>query len=81
MSSHAVAVAQAKNLEEISDENLIYYFKPELILIGEDQRATDLLPGSVIQKFVCTGVLESLKRPGGHTLTDKAMNILQEIHE
>ena len=70
-----------KSIEEISDENLIHYFKPELILIGEGQKATDLLNYSVIQKFVRIGFLFLEKKPWGYVLTDKAGKILQEIHE
>ncbi len=77
MSSHADALAQAKYLEEISDENIIYYFLSELVCISEGQRARKILPDSVIKKFLRIGVLSSMKRPGTHELTEKAWDIIR----
>jgi len=81
MSSHRDAVAMAKDLEAISDENIIHYFMPELKGIGEGQRATKILPDSVIKNFVRIGILSNVKGPGTHFLTEKAVNIIQESSE
>jgi len=71
----------AKDLEAISDENIIHYFMPELKGIGEGQRATKILPDSVIKNFVRIGILSNVKGPGTHFLTEKAVNIIQESSE
>jgi len=81
MSCHADALARAKELENISDKNLIYYFTPELVWIGEGQRAKTLLPDSVIQNFVRIGILRIMKGPSNHVLTDKALNIIQKLRK
>jgi len=75
MSSHADALAQAKSLEDVSDDNLVHYFKTELIGIGKGGRANDLLPDSVVQRFLVMGLL---KRKISNELTDKAWDIIQE---
>ena len=79
MSSHADALKQAKSLNKISDENLIRYFKTELILIGEGQNANTILSSKVIQKLIRMGVVEYLIRSRSYILTDKTLDFLQEI--
>lgn len=75
MSSHADAILQSKTLGEVSDANLIHYFKTELKLIGEGQRAT-ILPDSVIQNFLRLGILEYISGPRGHTLSAKGREVI-----
>jgi len=78
MSSYSDALAQSEVLEDVSDENLIHYFMPELVLIESGKRATDLLPVSVISSFIRIGVFINNKGPKNYTLSDKALNIIQE---
>lgn len=51
-----------KTLEEISDENMIDFYKVELERIGKGEKAGDLLPGSMVKKFREMGVLQKRYR-------------------
>lgn len=79
MSSHKDALILSKSLGKISDDNLIHYFAQELSLIGEGQRAKNLLPDSVIHNFVRLGLLEQIYISGVHTLTDRARDVIQKV--
>ena len=57
MSSHADAIAQAKTLEEISDNNMVNYFKAELEEIGRGVKATTVLNDAMLKTFVRIGIL------------------------
>ena len=81
MSSHKIALAQAEELGEISDKNMIHYFRNELVSIGKGQKATKLLTGPVIRKLVSIGILRYNKGPRIHTLTEKGINILHKSSE
>ena len=61
-SSHADALAEAKYLESLSDENLLDHYSDELIEIRNGSRAVDLLPRNVIKKFRRLGVLNHWAR-------------------
>jgi len=65
MSSHAVAIAQAKTLEEISDNNMVNYFKAELEEIGRGVKATTVLNDAMLKTFVRIGILGYERGPRG----------------
>ena len=69
---------QAKSLEEISNNNLINHFKTELEMIGKGEKARDVLPAGVLFRFRKMGLFRRKQRS---ELSDKAVKILQEIHE
>ena len=76
MNSRIEEPTQAKTLDEISNDNMIHYFKPELIKIEKGALVTDMLPVGVAKRFLEMGFF---KRGIGYVLSDKAKDILQEI--
>lgn len=78
MFSHAAALKQSKKLGKISDENMVYYYTPELVFIGKGQKATGLLPDAVIQHFIRLDILMRSHGRGGNTLTEKGKDIIRK---
>lgn len=78
MSSHADAVAMAKDLDEISVINMVLYYRRELALIEEGKHYTKLLPDSIVNNFIRAGFLVKLRWPNRLNLTEKARSILQD---
>ena len=78
LSEHKDAVAMAKALDEISVINMVLYYRRELALIEEGRHYTKLLPDSIVNNFIRTGILEKLHWPNRLNLTEKARSILQD---
>ncbi len=53
---------QAEILEVISDQNLLYFYRSEIVQIEEGGRALNLLPKNVVKKFIRMGVLNRFAR-------------------
>ncbi|MBA7625576.1 hypothetical protein ES703_33007 [subsurface metagenome] len=53
---------QSDILEVISDQNLLYFYKSELVQIEKGGRALNLLPKNVVRKFIRMGVLNRFAR-------------------
>ena len=56
------AKEQATILSQISDDNLLFFYRSELLQIEEGGRAVDLLPKNVVKKFIRMGVLDRFAR-------------------
>lgn len=67
----------AKSLEEISNENLINFYKNELESIERGIKASEILPKGVLKRFHKIGVFNIVK-PRLFKLSEKAVNILKE---
>ena len=76
MSSRIEEPTQAKTLDEISNDNMVYYFKIELERIERGEKARDLLPIGVLFRFRKMGLFHSRQ---SNLLSDKALNMLQEL--
>ena len=61
MSTYADALSRAESWEDISDKNLLFFYKPELDAISKGSSAKKLLPGGVLKRFSRMGVLKKLK--------------------
>ena len=69
---------RTKTMEEISDENMIHFYKTELEMIRGGEKAGDLLPDGMVKKFREMGLF---KRKVGYVLNDKRLSVLQEFPE
>jgi len=81
MSSHSEALAQSEQLSKISDENLVSFFAPELQMINDGAKATDLLNENVIKNLTRFGVLIAKgwrgKGLGNLAVTNKGLVLLE----
>jgi len=80
MKSHAVALGMSEDLEEASDDNLLHFFRPELIRVWKGAQATSILSESVVKRFHYLGLL-SRKTTKAYELSDKARSILQNTKD
>ncbi len=75
MSEYELALAQDENLEKISDDNLVNFYRPELILIGKGGKATAILPEAVVKKFFVMGLFD---KKVAYSLSHKGWEIIQK---
>ena len=68
-----------ERLEEISDENLVLFYREELEVIDRGARTTPLIPRPVMRRLIRLGVLEhrkGLDRASGLVLSPKGREML-----
>ena len=66
-------------LEELSDENLVLFYREELEVIDRGARTTPLIPRPVMRRLIRLGVLEhrkGLDRTSGLALSPRGREML-----
>ncbi len=70
---------RTKSFEEISDENLIRYYTPELLEVANGRLAGELFSDGVLKRFAELGLFE--KRKARNELTEKALALIKRFSE
>ena len=65
-----------KLLEDISDENLVWFYREELERVDDGVRATFLIPITARRKLFKLGILEHVQGSGGLILSTIGRKIL-----
>ena len=78
---HMAAIEKSDLLTRLSDDNLVYFYEPELRLIAAGTKASTILNGNIRKSLIRLGILIAAEWKGrGHRgliLSDQARDLLE----